>query len=888
MKKLILLLAAMFFSSSIMLATDVILEEYDYPSDEETPRKVIGDAPAGFGASCWQGPLTGKSNYHVWFEDVTSGQAINLEDLFGSGHNLKISDIQSISFWTKKPSTITTRADWWLSIYTIEEGDDYDAGSWYDSRLHALPDYGPNYGNSFVSNTWNKWSTNAAASTTNQLVFYDSPRGLNGYYATLAELRNGEIDWKGDGSAIHDYSNEKIKSITLQTDSGWDGFDGLVDGLVITLVNGNRGIIDFRAAPLPIPIADWRFDECGNLGKDWVTTDPANATNHGAIGFVGHNNRSSMFEGNAYMDVGKPDKLNLTNNISLSTWIFAFSTGKDRQVFSKGNNKQITQYELKTNSSSQGILTFRTWNSGAKGVEAQNFRLADHLNEWIHVACTYEQTNSSNNKGTWKIYINGILNNTAENVTGPVETDRDVIIGAVRVNDDSPIQHWWDGLIDELKVYNITLSDEQIAAIFNTEQNGLSYGCNPDPDPPQYPSESSLVLWYDGLDIDGDDNYYNNPAPGTAVSDWDDKTDTEEDATMSLPARMPIYDNVGINGMPAVKFSTDYTNSGYANNDILTAPYNQEITTAEQDLWNPDAKDKDLYVVFGTSSVIDGIESENPSYYSDGRQCIFEAGGPMSGYNIYMADGKLVYGMWNRFEECFAMIPMEDLIQPNTVYLANLEYNAANKQFRAVLKDGSDPSQEYLSELIDFSGLSRDMTNEVTQNDLTAVGGAARTCYHDYNTGETYSDHFDGWIGEVQLYNKYLTPLEKNFVYPYLGMKFDEVWWPYPETGRPKQSGNWFVIKRNKADLDMVQLSTASPNPFDISTSFSLNLPETQKINVELFDVNGQKVMDIFSGSISAGIHDFTIDGANLTNGVYLFRVAGEKFSTEGKVVLNK
>ena len=714
----------------------------------------------------------------------------------------------------------------------------------------------------------------------------------SGWYKFEQVFRNNsgflEVDfnlYNSNGDLVYSVSRSTsadiIATVVGGNRYGWFTFINVDGGIAVDNVS-------LELSPLPTPIADWRFDDCGDLGKDWVTTDPANATNYGAVGFVGHNNRSSMFEGNAYMDVGKPDKLNLTNNISLSTWIFAFSTGKDRQVFSKGNNKQITQYELKTNSSSQGILTFRTWNSGAKGVEAQNFRLADHLNEWIHVACTYEQTNSSNNKGTWKIYINGILNNTAENVTGPVETDRDVIIGAVRVNDDSPIQHWWDGLIDELKVYNITLSDEQIAAIFNTEQNGLSYGCNPDPDPPQYPSESSLVLWYDGLDIDGDDNYYNNPAPGTAVSDWDDKTDTEEDATMSLQARMPIYDNVGINGMPAVKFSTDYTNSGYANNDILTAPYNQEITTAEQDLWNPDAKDKDLYVVFGTSSVIDGIESENPSYYSDGRQCIFEAGGPMSGYNIYMADGKLVYGMWNRFEECFAMIPMEDLIQPNTVYLANLEYNAANKQFRAVLKDGNDPSNEYLSEIIEFSGLSRDMTNSVTANDRTAVGGAARTCYHDYNTGETYSDHFDGWIGEVQLYNKYLTPLEKNFVYPYLGMKFDEVWWPYPETGRPKQSGNWFVIKRNKADLDMVQLSTASPNPFDISTSFSLNLPETQKINVELFDVNGQKVMDIFSGSISAGIHDFTIDGANLTNGVYLFRVAGEKFSTEGKVVLNK
>jgi hypothetical protein len=214
--------------------------------DEEEPRGISGDYPTGWGSGSWQGPATGKSNYHVWY-------TAQMETLFGAGHGITVGDLSSLSYYTKKDASIPWQDDWWLSIYTVPEGDGDDSGSWYDSRLHARPDIGPGYSQSFTYGQWNLWATDNSGITTNQLQFYDSGRGWNGYYATLASLAAGEVTW--GNSQSHDYSDEIVKAITIQTDSGWDGFDGQVDGLTITLNDGQVGEVNFE--PVPVPAAVW-------------------------------------------------------------------------------------------------------------------------------------------------------------------------------------------------------------------------------------------------------------------------------------------------------------------------------------------------------------------------------------------------------------------------------------------------------------------------------------------------------------------------------------------------------------------------------------------------------------------------------------------------------
>jgi hypothetical protein len=193
--------------------------------DEQEPRGNLGDAPSGFGTSSWQGPETGKSNYHVRYDadgDILS--TIFPDD----AASLTLSDISSISYFTKRPDGTPVGQDWWIQIYTRPTGSGDDAG-WYKSRFI----------NDYTSHTdtgdWTLYSTDTG-------MQFRKPSGTQTALMSFDALKSG-------------YGAQLIEMISVQTDSGWNGFDGYIDGLTITLTNGNVGVINFEAVPEPAGIA---------------------------------------------------------------------------------------------------------------------------------------------------------------------------------------------------------------------------------------------------------------------------------------------------------------------------------------------------------------------------------------------------------------------------------------------------------------------------------------------------------------------------------------------------------------------------------------------------------------------------------------------------------
>ncbi len=63
------------------------------------------------------------------------------------------------------------------------------------------------------------------------------------------------------------------------------------------------------------------------------------------------------------------------------------------------------------------------------------------------------------------------------------------------------------------------------------------------------------------------------------------------------------------------------------------------------------------------------------------------------------------------------------------------------------------------------------------------------------------------------------------------------------------------------------------PNPFNPKTFIQFGLPEAGMVNIDVFDVKGQKINTIFSGYLSAGHHLILFDGTNLASGVYFYKV---------------
>jgi hypothetical protein len=190
----------------------------------------------GFPNSSWAAAGTAKSELYV-----------QASSLFSSPVHVR--DIASISYWTNKAGGAGD-PDWTLLLYTAKLNDGNDSGSFYRSRLNSEPYFTQSA--AIPANTWHEWSTGNAADS---LRFYDQPRGGNfGTYndPLLSDLKAGPVTWSN--STVWNYSEETISLFSLQTGSSWAaGFVGLVDGMTITLTNGDVGIVNLEAAATAVP-----------------------------------------------------------------------------------------------------------------------------------------------------------------------------------------------------------------------------------------------------------------------------------------------------------------------------------------------------------------------------------------------------------------------------------------------------------------------------------------------------------------------------------------------------------------------------------------------------------------------------------------------------------
>ncbi|MDQ3109671.1 MAG: M43 family zinc metalloprotease [Bacteroidota bacterium] len=75
------------------------------------------------------------------------------------------------------------------------------------------------------------------------------------------------------------------------------------------------------------------------------------------------------------------------------------------------------------------------------------------------------------------------------------------------------------------------------------------------------------------------------------------------------------------------------------------------------------------------------------------------------------------------------------------------------------------------------------------------------------------------------------------------------------------------------------------PNPIQDNSLVSFSLDESQHIALQLFDMSGRLVMDMYNGELSAGVHQFPVQTAEkLSSGLYFVRLT----TAEGRMVTQK
>lgn len=92
----------------------------------------------------------------------------------------------------------------------------------------------------------------------------------------------------------------------------------------------------------------------------------------------------------------------------------------------------------------------------------------------------------------------------------------------------------------------------------------------------------------------------------------------------------------------------------------------------------------------------------------------------------------------------------------------------------------------------------------------------------------------------------------------------------------------------NSATITEYALHQNFPNPFNPETSIAFDMVESGFVTLSVYNVLGQQVATLVNGTMDAGRHIVNFDAANLTSGLYLYRMEANGFTAQMKMVLMK
>ena len=213
-------------------------------------------------------------------------------------------------------------------------------------------------------------------------------------------------------------------------------------------------------------VAHWEMNE----GSDEIATDSSGNGNAGTLSGptwtigVGNIGGALHFDGtDDYVDVGTFDVIAGSagnDGLTLAAWFKAdsfISTSADNRIISKstGTSTQNHYWMLSTINSDGVKLRFRLKTDGTTTtLIASSGNIA--VGKWVHAVATYDGSNM-------RLYQNGVeVGSTAK--TGTISTNNAVSVNIGRSPDGSKE---WSGIIDDVRVYNRALSEEEIQALIS-------------------------------------------------------------------------------------------------------------------------------------------------------------------------------------------------------------------------------------------------------------------------------------------------------------------------------------------------------------------------------------------------------------------------------------
>jgi tetratricopeptide (TPR) repeat protein len=239
------------------------------------------------------------------------------------------------------------------------------------------------------------------------------------------------------------------------------------EGNVINKVNS---IVDTSQNGL---VAYYKFDETSGDTANDSSGYSNNGSVYGARWESGKKGNSLYFDGqNDYVLVQNNNSLMLTNEATLAAWIFipsecSFNLYDQRHIVSKGATYEHLWADYNIGLTCENTIPSipagsLLWESADQGNNSIRKACDSAISkgQWHHVATTFQS-------GTIKLYVDGTISLTYQWGVNSLRTSQQpIFIGIRYVAGVYPYTAPWWGNIDELRIYNRTLSNTEIQQLY--------------------------------------------------------------------------------------------------------------------------------------------------------------------------------------------------------------------------------------------------------------------------------------------------------------------------------------------------------------------------------------------------------------------------------------
>jgi hypothetical protein len=204
------------------------------------------------------------------------------------------------------------------------------------------------------------------------------------------------------------------------------------------------------------------FDRSGKGNNGTLTNSPTKT--------IGKSGQGLSFNGtNQYSSISHSTSLNISGQIALSAWVnvsvwptsHASSCGSSaacETIIEKGYNGTSEPFHLRIRNIS-GVISLNVGSYNSPTDYGASWTISGwNLNEWHHVVGLYNGSN-------WIIYVDGVQKVSTAAASGAITNAETVQIGASKIS--GAMARYFNGKIDEPRVYNRALSAAEVTALYN-------------------------------------------------------------------------------------------------------------------------------------------------------------------------------------------------------------------------------------------------------------------------------------------------------------------------------------------------------------------------------------------------------------------------------------